>query len=403
MIYVKFTLKRSILSCLRVTVTGAFALVAGLHAGFAQTSGTGPEISAEAATADQPIFIMPRSGPFSPQTVAVPNARVIAAWARSGHSDSSSEAFRHWDEDGVIPPNCATCHSGAGFRSLHGLDGSAPGLPENPVPVGGVVDCDTCHSPELGSITEVSLPSGLVHPVSGADAACTTCHQGRSAGNLVAAAIADKPLDTPDTKLRFMNPHYAVAASTNLGGYGGMGYQYPDQSYSGRFLHAKPVASCVSCHDPHTLEIAEPTCLTCHETGDPALIRVQNVSFDGSGKLSQGISRDIEANAELLMTMIKAYTAEVLGTPIVYDGAHYPYFYADTDGDGRPDTADGRGVQYPTWSPRLVRTVYNWKFVTADHGIHAHNPPYALELLYDSIADLSEPLDRDITDLGILR
>ncbi len=34
-----------------------------------------------------------------------------AEWAESGHADPNSEAFRHWDDEGEIPAQCAKCHS----------------------------------------------------------------------------------------------------------------------------------------------------------------------------------------------------------------------------------------------------------------------------------------------------
>ena len=349
------------------------------------------------------MFVMPRSGPFAPDTIAIPNARVIASWARSGHSDATSESFTHWNAEGEIPPSCAMCHSGAGFRDFHGLDGSPAGEIAAPIPVGGVVDCDTCHSRNLSSVTHITLSSGIEHPVSGVDASCVTCHQGRASGGRVEAAIADKPLDEPNGDLRFINPHYALAAATNLGGYAALGYHYPGKDYSGRFTHAKPVATCVSCHDPHTLDIAEATCLTCHENGDPARIRISRVSYDGSGDTAKGISRDLEANAALLMTMVRDYAAKVVGQPIVYDGESYPYFFADANGDGLADRNGERAVAYDAWTPRLLRAVYNWKFTTADAGAYAHNPPYAFELLYDAMEDLAAPLGLDMGTLGPLR
>ncbi|WP_425052846.1 cytochrome C [Psychromarinibacter sp. S121] len=345
---------------------------------------------------------MPNSGPFSPESIRIPNAIAIGNWARSGHSDSSTEAFRHWDEDGEIPATCATCHSGSGFRAFHGLDGSAPGN-DQAVAVGGVVDCETCHSPGIAEVTEITLPSGVVHPVNGGEAACTTCHQGRAAGTTVAGAISGLEEDTVSADLGFINPHYNIGAATMLGGYGQVGYQYPGKTYSGRFLHAKPVATCVSCHDPHSLEITELTCLTCHQADDPMDIRISRTSYDGSGDVSKGISADIEANAEVLMEMIGEYAAEVAGTPIIYDGAHYPYFYADSNADGVVDQAEGRATRYASWTPRLLRAVYNWKVVTADPGIFVHNPHYALELLYDSIEDLSGPLGADMASMGLVR
>jgi hypothetical protein len=64
---------------------------------------------------------------------------------------------------------------------------------------------------------------------------------------------------------------------------------------------------------------------------------------------------------------------------------------------------DGRPVAYNSWTPRSLRTAYNWKLVTSDPGNFAHNPYYTLELLYDSIADLSDPLGVNVEDLGLLR
>ena len=360
---------------------------------FAQTAESG----------ETPAFVMPKSGPFAPEQIAIPQSRFIDLWTRSGHADAASESFAHWNADGVIPPVCAVCHSGAGFRSFHGLDGSAPGLPAEPVPVGGVVDCETCHNPGLASVAEIALPSGVKHPVSGGEASCMTCHQGRAAGATVTKATDGKPDDTPDPALGFINPHYATAAATLLGGYGGMGYHYPGKDYSGRFLHAKPVATCASCHEPHSLKTAEENCLTCHATGKAGEIRIARMSFDGSGDVKKGIKLDIEANARRLKGMLEDYAAKVGGTPLIYDGNRHPYFFTDANGDGVADQAEGRPLPYAGWTPRLLRAAYNWKFVGSDKGIHVHNPHYALELLHDSMEDLAGPLGIDFKALGLNR
>lgn len=378
-----------------------FALFSGAAPIQAQPAGDATAIEA----LDQALrpHVMPPSGPFRPDQIDVAQAAAIAAWARSGHSDATSESFAHWNDEGEIPPVCATCHAGAGFRSFHGLDGSAPGLPEHPVPTGGVVDCQTCHNPGLSAVTEVRLPSGVMHPVTPGEAPCMTCHQGRAAGSTVTSATADKPEDTPDPALAFINPHYAVAAATWLGGYGGGGYQYPGKSYSGRFFHARPVASCVSCHDPHSLQVAEETCLTCHEQSRPRDIRISRQSHDGSGDLSRGIHADITANAARLHGLLGEYAAQIAGKPLVHDGQRHPYFFADANGDGRADQVEGRPLPYDAWTPRLLKAAYNWKFVASDPGIFAHNPHYALELLYDSAEDLATALGRDIAQTGMRR
>ncbi|MDG4647330.1 cytochrome C [Roseibacterium sp. SDUM158017] len=391
-----------------VSLAAGIALTSG-HVGRAQTpEGSG---DADSTVADLPFtgedavlpFVIPDSGPFNPEQIEIANNAAIADWFRSAHADAAAEAFRHWDADEEIRPVCAVCHSGEGFRSFHGLDGSEPGIPETPVDTGGVVDCATCHNPGLSRITEIRMPSGVMHPVNGVEASCMTCHQGRTAGVTVSEAVAGLPDDRPDAAIRFVNPHYATAAATWLGGYGGAGYHYEGRDYAGRFFHARPIDSCVSCHQPHTLEVQVESCSTCHENGTPAEIRISRHSFDGSGDTSQGIREDIHNNADLLLEMVGRYGAEVAGAPILYDGGRYPYFFADGNADGVADTADGQPVAYSSWTPRMLRAAYNWKLVTADPGAYAHNPHYALQLLHDSVADLAGPLGVDMDDLGILR
>jgi hypothetical protein len=382
-----------------VAVFATFALVtlAGSGAVFGQ--------QAPAEATDEPVvpFALPKSGPFSPADIAITNEAAISDWFRSAHADTAAEAFRHWDADEEIRPACATCHSGEGFRDFHGLDGTAPGVVDGPIETGGVVDCGTCHNAGLAEIKTITFPSGLMHPVQGVEASCLTCHQGRTAGIDILEATAGMALDVPNPDLRFINPHYATAAATWLGGYGGAGYHYDNRDYSGRFFHARPVSSCNSCHEPHTLEVDLEPCQTCHQTDSLQAIRIARQSYDGSGDTSLGIRADIQSNAALLLDLIEAYTSEVAGTPVIYDGTRYPYFFEDANGDGFIDEAEGRPVPYTTWTPRSLRTAYNWKLVTADPGNYAHNPHYALELLYDAIEDLTGPLGQDMDGLNLLR
>ena len=373
-------------------------------ASFAQTAPEAPAGDAAGSAAESPALVFPETGPFNPEKIAIPQAEMIARWSKSAHADLSAEAFSHWNDAGEIPPNCAVCHSGAGFRALHGLDGSPVGMPDHPFPVGGVVDCETCHSPKLAEVKEITFPSGVKHPVVGVEAACMSCHQGRESGVSVMNATLDMDDDTVNPKLRFINPHYRLAAATNLGGYGQVGYQYPGKTYSGRFMHAQPIGTCVSCHDPHLLEVKTESCATCHFTNDPDEIRISHVSFDGSGDMEKGIKSDIAANADKLQQVYFAYAANVIGTPMVYDGHRYPYFFTDANGDGVIDQdAEGKVVSYNAWTPRLLKAAYNWKVVTADPGIHAHNPYYALELLYDSVENLAGAEGMDVDMGGMLR
>lgn len=379
-----------------------FALVIALSTGAASGQDASQPAAETEAQAEVP-FVLPKAGPFTPADIEIGNDKAIADWFRSAHADAAAEAFTHWDEDEAIRPACATCHSGAGFRDFHGLDGTPAGVVDGPIQPGGVVDCGTCHNVGLAEIKEITFPSGLVHPVQGVEASCLTCHQGRTAGVTVGKAIVDLEIDTPNPELRFINPHYATAAATWLGGYGGAGYHYDTQAYSGRFFHARPVSTCNSCHEPHTLEVAFEPCLTCHQADTPQDIRIARQSYDGSGNTSVGIRSDIQANAALLLEMITSYAADVADSPLVYDGTRFPYFFLDANNDGFADEVDGARTPYNAWTPRSLRAAYNWKLVTADPGNYAHNPAYVLELLYDSIADLSDPLGTDVKALGLLR
>lgn len=383
-----------------LAVVSMVALFAGSHVVLGQ-SGSDQQETAEAESSIP--FAIPLAGPFSPADIKIENSQSITDWFRSAHADAAAEAFRHWDEDEKINAACATCHSGEGFRDFHGLDGSEAGVVNGPIDTGGVVDCGTCHNAGLANVTEVAFPSGLMHPVQGVEASCMTCHQGRTAGVDVEKAMAGLDLDTPNPELRFINPHYATAAATWLGGYGGSGYHYEGKDYSGRFFHARPVASCNSCHEPHTLEVAFEPCLTCHQADQPGDVRIARQSYDGSGDTTKGIRSDIQANSGMLLDMIKAYASDVANVPIVFDGTRYPYFFTDANGDGVIDQAEGTPVAYNAWTPRGLRAAYNWKLVTADPGNYAHNPPYVLELLYDSIEDLSDPLGRNMVAIGLLR
>ncbi len=72
----------------------------------------------------------------------------------------------------------------------------------------------------------------------------------------------------------------------------------------------------------------------------------------------------------------------------------------DADQLGLADQREGSPVPYASWTPRLLKAAYNWKFVGADTGIHVHNPHYALQLLYDSAEDLSAALGRELQGMA---
>ena len=72
--------------------------------------------------------------------------------------------------------------------------------------------------------------------------------------------------------------------------------------------------------------------------------------------------------------------------------------FVDTNGNGVADKNETKFPnRYKSWTPRLLKAAYNYQFVTKDPGAFAHNPSYALELLYDSVADLGVKVPVDLS------
>ena len=57
--------------------------------------------------------------------------------------------------------------------------------------------------------------------------------------------------------------------------------------------------------------------------------------------------------------------------------------------------------RYATWTPTLLRAAYNYQYFQKDPGDYAHNPYYAMQVLYDSIeaagGDVSNFVRPDVT------
>ncbi|MFZ0546111.1 MAG: hypothetical protein WAM60_11765 [Candidatus Promineifilaceae bacterium] len=336
--------------------------------------------------------------------VAVPNEE---QWMASAHADSAAEAFNHWNEEdpAEIPESCAKCHSTGGFMDFLGADGSEFGVVDHPAEIGSTIECEACHNSVTPSLSSVVFPSGAEITGLGAEARCMQCHQGRASTETVNQSIADAGLaegdeDTVSDDLGFTNIHYFAAAATQYGTLAMGGYEYEGKAYDAKFDHVAPYDTCVDCHNPHTLEVQFDECTTCHTNlnspEDLVNIRMQGslVDYDGDGNMTEGIYYEIETLRDMLYQAMQAYTAEVTDVSIVYDANAYPYFFADSDGDGVVSEGDER---YSSWTPRLAKAAYNYQVSLKDPGRYAHGGKYIIELLYDSIEDinggLSEPVD----------
>jgi hypothetical protein len=331
---------------------------------------------------------------------------VSGEWASSAHADRTAEAFVHWDEDDppVVPAACARCHSYYGFADFLGADGSAPGAVDTAAKIGSVLFCTTCHNEAAPEYRTVEFPSGARIEAQGFEALCMTCHHGRQSTVGLDAATAGKPVDEPIENQGFINPHYFVAAATQAGGEAQGGYQYQGRTYVPSFGHTETMDTCIECHNPHSLRIDPKTCSPCHanveEYADLGGVRQSSPDYDGDGDTTEGIASEIQALRSLLYDAMRDYAASVLGAPIAYHPGNYPYYFVDSNDDGKADEGEAISAnRYVLWPPRLLRAAYNYQFVEKDPGGFVHGPQYQLQLLYDSLEDLSERVSVEMAGL----
>jgi len=323
-----------------------------------------------------------------------PEIPFLGAWSGSAHANAASESFRHWDKDGKVPKACAKCHSSDGFRDFIGADGSTKGAVDHPAKTDTVITCVTCHHGTEVSLDAVTFPSGVSLANTGRNTRCMTCHQGRQSGANVDAAVNGLPLDTPSPTLKFLNVHYRAAAATVWGSMAKIGYEYAGADYQGRFEHVSKLDECVECHDPHALNVRVETCVRCHgpmtTRESMRAIRISAADFDGDGNSREGMAGELETLQQRVLKAMQLYAKGTVKKPLAYEAHTYPYFFIDTNGNGTadPDEAQYKN-QYNAWTPRLLKAGYNYQFALKDPGAYAHNPYYVMQLLHDSLADLS--------------
>ena len=310
----------------------------------------------------------------------------------AGHFAGSEEAFRHWDEDGAVPGNCAKCHSAVGLPTF-----LQDGVNISVEPANGF-QCTTCHD-DLQEYTRyvvesVKFPSGAVIDSGDPDTnLCMNCHQGRESGVSIARLIGDAEDDVVSESLRFLNPHYFAAGATRFGADANGAYQYEGKEYAGYFEHDEDMAQCADCHKTHGLEVNWEDCTDCHDNveapADLQNIRESEADFDGDGDAAEGVALEIQTMLEALYPAIQAYAAENAGTGLIYDAHSHPYFFIDTNGNGAIDEGEVNGDnRFAAWTPRLLRAAYNYQYVQKDPGAFAHNPAYIVQVLYDSLEDV---------------
>jgi hypothetical protein len=313
----------------------------------------------------------------------------------AGHFAGSEMAFRDWDSAGEVPGRCARCHSATGLPQYlkEGVTIS------NPLSNG--LSCSTCHD-DLTKFTrrqvkdgKVQFPSGLVVSFGPDNEAnlCIECHQGRESTTSVNKAVAGLHPDTISDKLGFLNIHFFAAGASLFGTEAKGAYEYTGQKYNGRNMHQSGFDTCLGCHDTHGLNVQVEKCGACHTTvktvDDLKTIRMSTVDYNGNGDVKEGIAAEVATLQEKLYAAIQAFAKDKVKTPIVYSQADYPYFFTDTNGNGKADPDELKPDNgYKTWTPRLLEAAYNYQYSVKDPGVFAHNSKYILQILYDSIKDI---------------
>ena len=366
----------------------------------------------------------------------------------SGHFDSSADAYRRWDEDTdhLVDPSCARCHSMEGFRFVakYGIDQTIPAAPASGL------SCESCHlagtnfapraqspyadkKPERIDIRSVAFPypttatSAQIAAVTIKNGAkgtaaqddsfiCMTCHRGRESTLTIDTTYATP---TASFTLSFRNVHYFFAGASVYGSKAAVAYQYTGKTYAQRWDHdlgytqpyaeasglptspAAAKAKCSYCHmqdGGHSFQVEvgpATSCGLCH----PATAVDQLTPF---GRVEDNYDGDpaTKPKAEFLVYQARLYTTIqnycktatdllVSGAAyVVYSPTAYPYFFKDTNKNGLLDTAEAVSSNAAKFDSKAVRATFNYQFSQKDPGAWAHNPKYALQVIYDSILDL---------------
>jgi hypothetical protein len=327
---------------------------------------------------------------------AIGAASKTQQWQISGHGDTSSEVFRHWDEDLMVSASCTKCHNTNGYTEF-----AMAQLTSDQLPLSSV-GCTSCHNSfnlfdnaetrwddltANPAVEPVRFPSGETATFNNNSNLCTACHQGRSSGDDVDDAPSNGENDPLYESYSFINIHYYAAGATLFGNDVRGGYQYAGETYRGQTpfgVHTQlPVAEhlvdCIGCHmnaddaedKKHTFLPKVADCSSCHVGSTfPTLSGSPRQNFD-----------DIEDLQDELLSAIEDY-ADGGGlpkvSPVQYDPVAYPYWF-------KAPGPVNYATRYLDFDFDMLTAAYNYQVAAKDPAGYIHNGAYIKQLLIDSI------------------
>ena len=237
------------------------------------------------------------------------------AWTMSPHSDSTAQAFNHWNTQGSVPVECARCHSRQGFIDYLGGDGSAPLVVDQPAPTGSVVDCQTCHRPGRQHAGAGDLPFGRdrhrprrrgpLHDLpSGTIVRAHRRRRDRGRGAR-RRRHGQRRCSSSQTSTTRRPPPRSTGAGRRAA------TSTPGRATTCGSATSTAPTPASTCHDPHSTQVNFTTCATCHagvtDLAGAQQIRMESsigIDYDGDGNVSGGISDEVNGLFKKLGTAI---------------------------------------------------------------------------------------------------
>jgi hypothetical protein len=292
--------------------------------------------------------------------------------------------------------NCQPCHTGKGFLYYldHNKDTTGIAAVWNTATDANTqISCQVCHDPHgsdnvgmlrTTSIKGDSLRNGYILPAalrSNPGLLCANCHSSR-----YSVKVRVKPASSPyyGFTSRF-GPHENPQADMF---FGSNGYQFGDTTFTGVGTHQGLEDMCVTCHMQGRMNyldgsanilpnhsfgydttfatgVYKPTdvCSKCHGEIDDFDGVKAFYDYDRNGKI-EGVETEITG----LLAQVKAILPK--------DGT------GEVIGSGSVTAADSLAIKGRL---DLVAGIWNYRFVTADKSMGAHNAKYAVRLLYKTL------------------